>query len=187
MKQVPEVVVLLSGGIDSTACLDFYSELGRPLSALFVDYGQSPAAQEIRAARAVAQHYRVSLKCLKLKGCIPKTAGLIKGRNAFLICSALMECPSSVSVIAIGIHKGTEYIDCSESFFTTIQSFIEILEPPKVHLSAPFLTWSKADIYAYCLHKNVPISLTYSCERGGPKPCGDCLSCKDREMLDACT
>lgn len=38
-----EVLVLLSGGIDSTACLDFYLQLGRPSCALFVDYGQ-PAA-----------------------------------------------------------------------------------------------------------------------------------------------
>jgi 7-cyano-7-deazaguanine synthase in queuosine biosynthesis len=39
-----EVLVLLSGGIDSAACLDFYKELGRPPCALFVDYGH-PAAR----------------------------------------------------------------------------------------------------------------------------------------------
>ena len=79
VKQVPEAVVLLSGGIDSTACLDFYSKLGRPLCALFVDYGQPAAVQEIRTATAVAERYRVSLKFLKLKGCSSKTAGLIDG------------------------------------------------------------------------------------------------------------
>jgi 7-cyano-7-deazaguanine synthase len=181
----PEVIVLLSGGIDSAACLAFYSELGRPLCALFVDYSQPAATQEIRAATSVASHYKVSLQTLELKGARPKNPGLISGRNAFLICSALMERASSVSVIAIGIHKGTHYRDCSKAFLSKLQSTIEILEPPKVHISAPFLTWSKREIYAYCLSRGVPIKLTYSCEVGGPEPCGNCLSCKDRQMLDA--
>jgi 7-cyano-7-deazaguanine synthase len=183
----PEVIVLLSGGIDSTACLDFYSELGRPLCALFVDYGQPAANQEIRAATNVAHHYHIPLQTLKLNGSKPKNAGLITGRNSFLICSALMERPPTVSIIAIGIHKGTHYRDCSETFLSKMQSAIQMLEPPKIHISAPFLTWSKGDIYAYCLSKDVPINLTYSCEKGGPEPCGNCLSCKDRQMLYAGT
>jgi len=33
-----EVLVLLSGGIDSAACIDFYRDFGRPPFGLFVDY-----------------------------------------------------------------------------------------------------------------------------------------------------
>jgi 7-cyano-7-deazaguanine synthase len=179
----PEITVLLSGGIDSAACLDFYSELARPVSALFVDYCQPAAAQEIRAAKDIAHHYNVSLQTLEMRGSRPKDPGLIVGRNALLICAALLERRPNVSVIAIGIHKGTNYRDCSSTFISKMQSAIDILEPPRIHLSAPFLRWSKQDIYAYCLSRNVPINLTYSCELGGPEPCGKCLSCKDRQTL----
>jgi 7-cyano-7-deazaguanine synthase len=183
----PEVIVLLSGGVDSTACIDFYMEFGRPPYGLFIDYGQPAAAQEIRSATSVARHYSIPLKYLKLRGRKPKSAGLIAGRNSFLICTALMECPLSVSIIAMGIHSGTGYADCSESFLAHMQAAVDLLEPPRVHLAAPFITWTKADIYAYCHQRRVPIELTYSCEQGGLRPCGQCLSCKDREMLHART
>jgi 7-cyano-7-deazaguanine synthase len=183
----PEVMVLLSGGTDSTACVDFYIEFGRPPYGIFIDYGQPAAAHEMQAATSVARHYSIPLKYLELKGRKPKTAGLIAGRNSFLICTALMECSPSVSIIAIGIHGGTGYADCSESFLTQMQAVIDLLEPPRVHLAAPFITWTKADVYAYCHQRRVPIELTYSRERGGPRPCGQCLSCKDRGMFHART
>jgi 7-cyano-7-deazaguanine synthase len=55
------VLVLLSGGIDSAACLDFYLDLGRTPCALFVDYGQLAARAELRAALAVADYYSVPI------------------------------------------------------------------------------------------------------------------------------
>ena len=42
----PEVLVLLSGGIDSAGCLAFYVDMGRPVTAMFVDYGQLASNQE---------------------------------------------------------------------------------------------------------------------------------------------
>jgi 7-cyano-7-deazaguanine synthase in queuosine biosynthesis len=40
------VLVLLSSGIDSAACLDFYIKEKRDVSAIFVDYGQKAKEQE---------------------------------------------------------------------------------------------------------------------------------------------
>jgi 7-cyano-7-deazaguanine synthase len=142
-------MVLLSGGVDSTACVDFYMDFGRPPCGLFIDYGQPAVAQERRSATRIARHYSIPLKYLELRGRKPKTTGLIAGRNSFLICTALMECPPSVSIIAIGIHGGTGYADCSESFLAQMQATIDLLESPRVHLAAPFITWMKADIYEF--------------------------------------
>ena len=178
----PEVMVLLSGGIDSTACINFYLEFGRHPCGLFVDYGQPAAKYEGKSAIAIAKHYSIRLKCLSWQAWQPKTAGLIPGRNCFLISAALMEKPDFVTVIAMGIHAGTNYEDCSENFWARIQAVVDIYEQCKVKLAAPFLTWSKSEIYAYCHQKRIPVELTYSCERGGIPPCGECLSCKDREM-----
>jgi 7-cyano-7-deazaguanine synthase len=182
----PEVLILLSGGIDSAACLDFYVRMERPSCALFVDYGQAAAAQELHAACAVADYYGLPVKCLRVQGRMPKSSGLITGRNAFLVTVALMEKPASVSVIVLGIHAGSSYADCTGEFLDRMQALLDVHEE-RVHVAAPFLEWSKAEVLEYCLLKNVPIALTYSCENGSYPPCGKCLSCKDGKLVDART
>ena len=182
-----EVLVLLSGGIDSSACLEFYREIGRPPAALFVNYGQAAARLEVDAARAVASYYTVPLIALTWTGRQLKHAGLIPGRNSFLISAAAMERPRSVSIIAIGVHAGTDYPDCSVSFLDAMQKVLSLSEDRAVHIAAPFGTWKKPDIIQYCRLRNVPLELTYSCERGTEPPCGICLSCKDRSSFLAGT
>ena len=179
-----EVLVLLSGGLDSAACLDFYLDLGRTPCALFVDYGQPTAEPELQAARAVAKFYSVPITCLRCEGAQPKRAGLISGRNAFLVTTALMERPKFVSIVAMGIHAGTDYSDCSSHFVEKMQTVLDIYNECSTQFVAPFINWSKADIIQYCLMRNIPLDLTYSCEREFP-PCGMCLSCEDRKAIDA--
>ncbi len=180
----PEVLVLLSGWIDSTACLDFYLQLGRPPCGLFIDYGQVAAASEWQAACAVADFYDIPVNRIRWEGAKSKGDGLILGRNAALLTTALMEKPQSVCVLAAGIHSGTGYADCTDEFREKIQTILDIYEEPSVQFAAPFLSWTKAEIVEYCLLRRVPLDLTYSCERGVVQ-CGSCLSCQDRELIRA--
>lgn len=55
-----KVVVLLSGGIDSTTCLAIAKAMGNEVVALNVFYGQRHA-REIQSAKAVAEYYGVEL------------------------------------------------------------------------------------------------------------------------------
>jgi 7-cyano-7-deazaguanine synthase len=55
---LPGSVVLLSGGMDSATCLAIASRARPPVHALTVHYGQRHA-RELRAAKALAQRYRV--------------------------------------------------------------------------------------------------------------------------------
>jgi len=164
--------------------VEFYLEFGRPPCALFVDYGQPAAAEEITAARAVSDYYGVPLVTTTWRGDQRKTAGLIPGRNLFLLAVAVMERPVAASVIAIGIHAGTTYADCSEQFVQQSSAAIHASGERKLHIAAPFLSWTKSSIYDFVHAKRVPVHLTYSCEAGG-KPCGVCLSCQDRAAFDA--
>jgi 7-cyano-7-deazaguanine synthase len=179
----PEVLVLLSGGIDSSACIHFYLELGRPPFALFVDYGQLPARRELAAASEISRRYSVPLKTVVFKGTNSKTTGYIAARNAFLLTVALMEKPASASVIALGIHAGSGYCDCSPGFISRMQSVYDLYEQGRVQIAAPFIEFTKGEIITYCLDRKVPLELTYSCESSSDSPCGVCLSCKDRELL----
>ncbi len=185
MKKInAEILILLSGGIDSTACIKFYKDIERPSCALHIDYGQPASKREAKSAIAIAKYYSIPLFCTRWEGPINKTSGFILGRNSFLLTAALLECPDSVSVIALGIHSGTFYMDCTKNFIEKMQSVFDIYENSRFKLSAPFIEFNKQELYNYCIKNKVPIELTYSCENGTFPPCGNCQSCKDRELLN---
>jgi 7-cyano-7-deazaguanine synthase len=60
-------VVLLSGGLDSSANLAFTDHFDEATLALTIDYGQRAAPSEIKAAKAIADHYSVQHQVLDLK------------------------------------------------------------------------------------------------------------------------
>ena len=179
-------VVLLSGGIDSAACLDFHRRQRFTLSGLHVTYGQAGASREEAAALAIANHYQIPLTLVTLVNARYKSAGEIQGRNAFLIFTALMELGSVIpTIVALGVHSSTAYYDCSPGFLDSIQAIVDGQCEGCVRVTAPFLNWTKRDIWDYCVEHRVPVELTYSCERGLDQPCGLCLSCGDLEALRA--
>lgn len=180
-----DVLVLLSGGIDSSACLAFLRRHCSRISALFVDYGQVAAAREVASASAIAHHYDVPLRTLTCHGASAKSEGLILGRNAFLLFLGLMEFPSQSGSIAIGLHSGTSYYDCGPDFTATIRTIFDGYTDGRVQLSVPLLKWTKRDIWEYCREIELPIGLTYSCEAAVDQPCGRCSSCRDLEALHA--
>lgn len=51
------VLVLCSGGIDSTACLSYYLLNGYSPCALWVDYGQAARVPELNAVKAVTEYF----------------------------------------------------------------------------------------------------------------------------------
>lgn len=183
----PEVWVLLSGGIDSTACMAFYLSQDFPVRAAFVDYGQVAANREANAAKDVAKYYQVPLERFKCLGFHKKKAGLICGRNAFLLVTALMEISDNVGILAIGVHAGTNYLDCGPLFIRKMQTIFDMYTGGRVQIGTPFLKWTKREIWMYCKSQAVPLKLTYSCERGVNQPCGRCLSCRDLKDLYAYT
>lgn len=179
------VCVLLSGGLDSAACIAFYQGRGYLIHALHIDYGQSAATQEGAASSAIADHFRVSKHTLRLHGAHSKSSGLIQGRNAFLLLTALMEFSDRANVFAIGTHAGTAYGDCTANFVHSMQRIFDIYSDGVCRVAAPFIGWTKKDIWEFCVKEQIPIELTYSCEVGRKIPCGQCLSCKDSEVLRA--
>jgi len=60
-------LVLLSGGLDSSANLAMCKDYDEPVLALTVDYGQKAAAAEIRAAKAISEYYQVKHRVLDMK------------------------------------------------------------------------------------------------------------------------
>ena len=70
-QTVDGALVLLSGGVDSAACLAFLLEQA-PAEAMFINYGQAAAAQEEASATAIAHHYGVELRTIRCVGAAAK-------------------------------------------------------------------------------------------------------------------
>ena len=176
-------VVLASGGLDSCTLMALAKQQGANPFALFVDYGQPAARAESKAVTRLTEVLNVPLHKVRYRGS-RLTAGEIRGRNAFLLHVALMEFPAAAGVALIAVHAGTEYVDCSSDFIDLMQRSFDFHTGGTVTVAAPFVTWTKHDIYCVAESLKIPVSNTYSCEAGN-YPCGTCKSCLDRQMLQS--
>lgn len=181
--KVFDVAVLLGGGIDSAALLDLYRRRRDRIVALHVSYGQRAETMELAACRKLARHYRVPLKVVKSNVRLPRRGEEYDLRNAFLILAAAGA--TNASHMAIGIHKGTAYYDCTERFKDDMQRLLDGYYNGRRAVQTPWLDVTKADVIAYSKKQKVPLRLTYSCQLGRAKPCGKCTSCIDRKEVDS--
>jgi 7-cyano-7-deazaguanine synthase len=181
-RDVP-VTVLLSGGLDSAACLFFYLQSGSVVDALFIDYGQPAAQFERAAAMAIAADCGVSLAVVECDGLRAEPTSDVPGRNGFLYFTALVHGGSRERLIASGIHDGTPFYDCSPRFIERMDSVVSEQTRGRIRLVAPFMRWTKRMIWQFCEDQRVPIQLTRSCDSGAATYCGRCLSCLDRIKL----
>lgn len=187
MQNRSYVVVLMSGGIDSTACINFYKGIDFEVEGIFIDYGQPSRIKEYDSVLKVAKHYDISVKKLVVKTFTKPIIGEVLGRNAFFVFTALMDLKKTCGTICLGIHKGTQYYDCSNKFVNQIQQLLDEYSHNTIKLGTPVIGFNKKEIIDYCIQNNVPIELTYSCELGKKQPCGECLTCKDLEVIYAST
>lgn len=103
----------------------------------------------------------------------------------FLSSAASMALSLECSVLYYGAHHddwaGNAYPDCSREFVAAMNNAIREGTGGELHMEAPFVEWSKADIVKKGLELNVPYELTWSCYEGGDKPCWVCATCIDRK------
>lgn len=185
MDKKKNVLILTSGGIDSTACIQYYKKLKFNVEGVFIDYGQAAREKEFNAIKSIASYYEVKISRLKFLNTKNYKGGLIQGRNAFLYFCALMNFSHKAGIICSGIHRGTPYYDCSKKFLDEIQIIVTQYSQDTIRVEAPLLNFNKKEIWDYCLMEKVPLELTYSCELGRKQPCGKCATCHDLVKLYA--
>jgi 7-cyano-7-deazaguanine synthase len=202
-----KAVVLLSGGLDSTVALFLAKSQGFEIHALSFDYGQRHnrelrAAKVIAEKAGVTAHQIVSLKLDQWGGSsltdhsievedgninrknIPVT--YVPARNmVFLSVAASYAEAIQAQDLFIGVSQVdySGYVDCREAFIEAMETAInkgtvmgaEQNRPIRIH--APFVQKSKAQEIKLGEKLGVPFELTWSCYRGGEKPCGTCDSC----------
>jgi len=112
---------------------------------------------------------------------VPFRNGLMLSAIAAL---AVSKYPEDEVDVYLGAHAddaaGNAYADCSEAFTDAIGKAIHIGTYNKVNLVAPLVNMNKAEVVKTGLELGTPYELTWSCYKGGEKPCGKCGTCIDR-------
>ncbi|NUT47304.1 MAG: 7-cyano-7-deazaguanine synthase QueC [Saccharothrix sp.] len=201
------VVVVLSGGMDSTTLMAHYAALRRSIVAVTVDYGQRHR-REIDSARRVAEHYGAVHQVVDLSGFgallggsaltdsavdVPEghyaehsmRATVVPNRNAVLANVAVsIAVARRAGVVALGMHSGDHFIypDCRPAFVEALRGLVAVANEgfPTPEVQAPFMTWTKAEIAAHGVALGAPLELSWSCYKGGDVHCGVCGTCYER-------
>ncbi len=180
-KDQSKVIVLASGGIDSTALIDFYIRRKNRVECMHFQYGQANAKSEKEAFKNITKFYGVKGTIVDMGFSMNKRKDEILGRNVlFALITGFTS--KNASRIAIGIHAGTQYYDCTRAFVNDCQKILDGYFPGTVRLEAPFLNLFKSEILRYCNEFGVPINMTYSCQRQNFPACGECPSCIERRF-----
>jgi 7-cyano-7-deazaguanine synthase len=200
-----KAVVLLSGGLDSATTLYYAKAKGFAPQCLTFDYGQRHG-KEIVSARRLARRAGCPSQVVTIRlpwqgsslldknaplprrrtfkpGAIPST--YVPGRNIiFLSFAASFAEAAGARAIFIGANAVdySGYPDCRPEFFAAFQKALARglkagVEKRPVKIYAPLLKKTKAQIIRLGVRLGVPYNLTWSCYRGGARPCGVCESC----------
>lgn len=164
-------------------CAHMALQRGKETTGVFVDYHQSACKLEGLAAKSIAGHLDIPLVSYAVDLGRSFGDGEILGRNLMLLSMCLSGIDDETGAISIGVHAGTDYHDCGPEFISPANTLIQSLSGGRFVLMAPLIEWTKQQVIGYAVEEGLPLHLSYSCERGALPPCGECLSCRDREEI----
>ncbi len=188
-----KVLCLLSGGPDSFVLLHLLKQNGFDVICSFIDYGQLSRKFEYKAFlkicdyEQIQQRFNIQIKDLAYY----VDSGLTRSkllpdffpsRNLILLsiassCLPQFDCKN----LALGIINSARYFyDCSPEFVEQIENLISNSIGKKIRILTPLDEFTKADIIEYMDKYNLPIAMTYSCQKGVRGHCRKCPSCIER-------
>ncbi|MBA1142358.1 MULTISPECIES: 7-cyano-7-deazaguanine synthase QueC [Mesorhizobium] len=110
---------------------------------------------------------------------------VVPNRNAIMLAIAFgLAAAHKAEAVATAVHGGDHFIypDCRPAFIDTFQTMQDraLDGYARVHLHAPYLHFSKADIVCDGAKYGTPFAETWSCYKGGERHCGRCGTCVER-------
>ena len=204
------IVVLLSGGLDSSTVTALANASKAKIFGLSFDYGQRHK-KELHSASTIAKHFGIetfkivkldlslwggsSLTDIKKKlpidgiqlNKIPNT--YVPGRNTIFISVALSYAEAiNADLIGLGVNAldYSGYPDCRPDYIKKFQELANLAnkrgrEGNPIQLWTPLIDLNKEDIIQLAFENNVPLEKTWSCYSGNTEPCGKCDSCRIRQ------
>jgi len=204
--KTPEVILLLSGGIDSTTLLAQLMAEGKAVHALSFYYGQRHAAEldfaKANAARyGVLVHHLINIDLHAMatasmltnpnmpvvnyhENALPYTPNntYVPGRNLLMLshAAAYAEALGLKDIyFAANADDGQRFPDCKHAFIAALNQLWQSCPNTEgILLHAPFMQCSKAAVIQKSMALKVDLQQTLSCYAPtGNKACGACLSC----------
>lgn len=200
-----KIVLIYSGGLDSTVLLYHLLDAGHDVHSLAVDYGQRHRC-EIKQAAKICHQLDRPFQIADLSAIQPLLAGssltspeievaeghyteenmkttVVPNRNMLLLSLATGHAISiGASQVAYAAHSGDHaiYPDCRNEFADAMAAAIRLADWSTVELARPFVDWTKADVVRRGAELKVPFGQTWSCYKGETKHCGRCGTCIER-------
>ena len=203
-------VVLLSGGLDSVTALALAKEQGYECYTLSFDYGQRHRAEQIAASVLSTQngattHKVIDIDLTAIGGSaltdsdikVPETleegipVTYVPARNTVFLSIALAWAEVlSADAIFVGVNAVdySGYPDCRPEFIAAFEQLANLatkagVEGKALHIEAPLMKMTKADIIQQGTRLGIDYSQTVSCYQADKqgRACGRCDSCHFRK------
>ncbi len=195
-----KVIVLHSGGLDSTVCLLTAKKSGHEVFSLGIDYGQRHHI-ELEYAKQQCERFGIVRRVLKVEWDKPTlhipvdrqvqemhrsiSPAFLPGRNALFLVLACAEASAvGASEVWIGVNAVdfSGYPDCRPEFIKAFQKMISVAIPKGPKIVAPLLHLSKPQIARRAHRLGLKKGEFWCCYRPavtirGIEPCGHCDAC----------
>lgn len=197
-----KVVLIFSGGMDSTTLLYDLVDYGYAVYCLSFDYNQLHIKEIYEAGGRILEGLRMpsgrwirtkldSALLLTQSAPVPDGAteaamkiNIVPNRNTIMLSIAWSYAISiGAGAVAIGVHAGSLYPDAQPSYLTALKdAFVmgNVKEASCQSFITPYVYLSKAQIVQLGTRLKVPYSLTWSCYKGLDIHCGTCGACVSR-------
>lgn len=195
------VVVLHSGGMDSTTCLYKAHSEGATVQSLGIDYGQRLAVEmmfaqrhcdELGIARSVisvnwqkpTRDIPLGRRVSEMRSSI--SPAFLPGRNILFLAAGLAHAAGlGADELHVGINsvEFSGYPDCTPDFLASFSGMASQGVPGGPAIVAPLLHMTKPEIAQLAATLGIGEHDTWSCyrpqlEHGKVAPCGECDACR---------
>lgn len=194
-----KVMLLASGGLDSTTVAYGLHSKGTDVRPLFFDYGQHCVKTEWDRVNEVLPKdmkppERVDLSDLfrESKSRLIVEADLwrddVRDDDLYIPYRTLLfYAAAAARAQAVGIlevytgfinSNHAKEIDCTAEFMNKLDGLTDAIGP--VRFASPFRYYSKTEVAQEAIRLGVPIGRTFSCQASSKLPCGACPNCVER-------
>ncbi|RYC46160.1 7-cyano-7-deazaguanine synthase [Pectobacterium zantedeschiae] len=194
-----KVLLLASGGLDSTTVAYQLAAEGVEVVPIFFDYGQHCVEIEWSRVNEVLpsemqrpERFDISDIFRGSQSRLIREADLwtedIKDDDLYIPYRTMLFFAAAAARAQIAgilnVYTGfinsnhAKEIDCTAAFMNNLDELTSSIGPVRFH--SPFRYSSKADVARVAAELGVPIGRTYSCQASAQFPCGACPNCVER-------
>ena len=189
-----EVLVLASGGLDSSIVLALYKNLGYKVHVLYLPYGNLNYTKEVESLLNVTKmldiprdrihEVKLDLKHLN-SGCTGGDGNslYVEMRNLIFASYAISLAESmGIDLVALGfINVPVGYSDTDEQFIFDLNNLS--VNSVGIEVVAPLHHLDKVGVYKLGVKFGIKLTDTFSCNVSNDVPCGECLDCLDTKHI----